>query len=94
MVKEYDFSRDKSLLLKETRGISFEDVIVAIESGYLLDIVDHPNQEKYQNQKIYVLDIEGYVYLVPFIYQTESRIFLKTVFKSRKMTKQYIKIDK
>ncbi len=89
--EEYDFAADKNQWLKENRNISFEEIISALEEGCLLEIIEHPNQIKYPHQKIYVIDISGYVYLVPFVKKNENCIFLKTVFRSRKMTAQYIK---
>lgn len=85
----YDFSNEKNQRLIEERSISFEEVVVAIEEGAVLDVVLHPNQEKYPGQKIYVLNIENYVYLVPFV-ENGQTIFLKTIFPHRKLTKQYL----
>lgn len=84
----YDFNNEKNLELLEKRGIGFEDIIAILDSNGALDIIEHPNKTKYPNQKIYILDIEGYIYLVPFI-KEEHRIFLKTIFPSRKLTKKY-----
>ncbi len=63
----------------------------AITKGDLLDVFDHPNSEKYPNQKIYALNINNYVYLVPFVKEEDDVIFLKTVIPSRKATKQYLR---
>ena len=87
---KYDFSVEKNHKLKVERNISFEEVISVIQSGGLLDVVNHPNEQKYPNQKMYVLDIDDYIYLVPFVHNDETSVFLKTIFKSRKMTKQYL----
>jgi len=57
--------------------------------GGLLDIIEHPNTKKYPNQRIFIVDIDDYAYLVPFV-ETEERVFLKTVIPSRKMTKRYL----
>jgi len=84
----YNFNRVKNAKLKLERGISFEEIIAAIEKGKLLDIIKHNNQKKFGHQKIYVIDIENYVYLVPFV-KNDNEIFLKTIFPSRKMTKKY-----
>lgn len=88
-MKGYNFNIQKNSELKENRGISFEEIIAAINDGYLLDIMEHPNKSKYAQQKIYVIDIDCYVYLVPFV-ENNNEIFLKTIFPSRKLTKQYI----
>ena len=84
----YKFSPDKNNLLKQTRGISFEDIIRAIDNGFLLDVKPHPDQEKYPDQDIYIIEIEGYACIVPFV-QEGNTIFLKTAFFSRKATKKY-----
>jgi len=85
----FDYSPEKNLFLKEIRGISFEEVELAIDEGRVLDITDHPNRNKYPNQKVYVLNINNYVYLVPFVKKSEKEIFLKTIFPSRKAVKKY-----
>lgn len=85
-----DYSPEKNLLLKETRGISFEEIEVAIEEGNLLDVIMHPNIKRYPNQKMYVVKINNYIYLVPFVRQGDT-VFLKTIFPSRKLTKKYLK---
>lgn len=87
-MKPFGWSAAKNAKLKQERNIGFEDVLFHIEHDDLLDIVEHPNQEKYPGQMVYVLAIEGYVYLVPFI-ETEDKILLKTIIPSRKATKQY-----
>ena len=53
----------------------------------MLDILDSVN---YPNQKIFVLEIDNYVYLAPFV-ENEDEIFLKTIIPSRKFTKKYLK---
>lgn len=87
----YKFPIEKNQWLLEERGISFESIIAAIENDQLLDVIYHPNQSKYPRQKMYVLQIDNYVYLVPFVEKNEETIFLKTAFASRKATKFYIK---
>ena len=72
----------------EERGISFEEVVLNIQLGNEVDIYDHPNQERYPGQKISVVLIEGYAYLVPFV-ETDEEIFLKTIIPSRKATRQH-----
>jgi len=84
----YDFSAEKNQLLIKERDISFERVIAAIEEGSILDILPHPNSAKYPNQKIYVIDLCGYVYLVPFVEREDGSVFLKTIFPHRKLTKK------
>jgi uncharacterized DUF497 family protein len=88
---EYDFSAEKNHQLIQERGISFEEVIKAIEEGRLLDILPHPKSTKYPNQKIFVVNINNYVCLVPFVKKDESTAFLKTIFPHRKYTKCYLR---
>ena len=88
---QFDFSAKKNQQLIEERGISFEEVIVAIKEGAVLDILPHPNPTKYPNQMVYVLYLNDYVYLVPFVRKDEKTVFLKTIFPHRKLTKQYLK---
>lgn len=87
----YDFSAEKNQFLIKERGISFEAIITAISEGAIIDILPHPNLDKYPNQKIYVLNINDYVYLVPFVEKDKETIFLKTIFPHRKLTKQYLR---
>ncbi len=89
-MKPVNWNSDKNMSLKSERGISFEETLVSISTGGLLDVVEHPNKERYPNQRIFVIHIRDYVYLVPFI-ETEKEIFLKTIIPSRSATKRYIK---
>ncbi|WP_245590072.1 BrnT family toxin [Desulfonatronum lacustre] len=77
------------MFLEQTRGISFEDVVVSIENGQVLDVIRHPNRDRYPRQNIIILNMDGYVWLVPYIKQSGVR-FLKTVIPSRKATKEYL----
>lgn len=85
----YDWDNEKNELLIRTRGVSFEEVISVLESGDVLDVIDHPNQERYSHQKMYVIEIDGYVYLVPFV-NDKNKIFLKTIIPNRKAQKKYL----
>lgn len=89
----FDWSTDKNERLKEQRDITFEDIVFHILHDGLLDVLEHPNKEQYPGQMIFVVDVEGYVYLVPYV-ETEESVFLKTIIPSRKMTKKYLKGDK
>ncbi|MBP9726054.1 MAG: toxin [Gammaproteobacteria bacterium] len=89
-VKQYDFSAEKNHWLKENRGVSFEEIITAMKNDGLLSAISHPNQLKYPNQQMYLVDINDYVYVVPFVKQDRNTVFLKTIFKSRKLTKNYL----
>lgn len=85
---DFDWNVDKNELLKETRGVSFEMVLEEIFEGRILEDSPHPNSQKYPNQNIFVVKINEYCYLVPYVYNTEI-IFLKTIIPSRKMMKKY-----
>ncbi|QYZ65020.1 MAG: BrnT family toxin [Gammaproteobacteria bacterium (ex Lamellibrachia satsuma)] len=87
-MKTFAWNPEKNDLLKEERGVSFEEVVLHIQLGNEVDIYDHPNQGRYPGQKISVVLIEGYAYLVPFV-ENEDEIFLKIIIPSRKATKQY-----
>jgi uncharacterized DUF497 family protein len=87
-MKAISWNPEKNTLLKAERGISFEDVVYHIMAGDILDTIDHPNQVRYPGQKVHIIAIEDYVYLVPFI-ESEEEVFLKTVIPSRKATRAY-----
>ena len=88
-MKPFRWSNEKNDLLKVGRAISFESIVVAIESGKLLDIINHPNTSKYPNQKVMIVSVENYAYLVPFV-EEEDHYFLKTAIPSRKATRDYL----
>jgi hypothetical protein len=67
----------------------FEEIVFHIERGDLLDILEHPNPERYSGQRIFVVRREDYVYLVPFV-EDEHTVFLKTIIPSRKATNEYL----
>jgi hypothetical protein len=89
-MKTYDWDQDKNEWLKKERGISFEEIVTALDTGKKLDSYKHPNLEKYPNQEILVVEIDEYVYLVPLV-ENEEKVFFKTIFRSRKATKKYLK---
>jgi len=76
-------------LLQKTRGISFEEIVFHVEKGDVLDVLEHPNQEKYSGQRIMVVNVEGYAYLVPFV-EDDREVFLKTIIPSRMATQDYL----
>ena len=88
-MKYFDWSEMKNMWLLEHRDISFEDIVIAIEEGRLLDEVQ--NKKKYSQQKIFIIQIADYIYLVPFV-EDEAKIFLKAIIPSRKATKKYFKL--
>jgi uncharacterized DUF497 family protein len=86
----YRFSAEKNTWLIEKRGISFEQIIAVLEMKGAIDIIEHHNEKQYPNQKIYVIELCDYIYLVPFVEEGDNKIFLKTAFPNRKATKQYL----
>jgi len=88
-MKAIRWDADKNEWLQATRGIGFELVVLKIASGKVLDVVEHPNRKRYPHQRIFVIDIGGYAYLVPFV-ETEEEIFLKTIIPSRQATNRYL----
>ena len=89
-MERFEWSDTKNLQLKQERGISFEEIVFVIEHGGLMDVVPHPTPEKYPNQSVYVLNINNYIYLVPFVKDDTGARFLKTIIPSRKATKSYL----
>lgn len=85
----YNWNLEKNEKLKIERNISFEEIVLAINEGNLVDVYEHPNQKDYSNQKIYAVNINNFIYLVPFV-QNDNEIFLKTIIPSRKATKNYL----
>lgn len=88
-MKPFRWSVEKNALLQQERGLSFEQITVTVESGGLLDIVAHPNAERYPRQRIMVVVIDDYAYLVPYV-EEEDHLFLKTIIPSRKATRDFI----
>ena len=88
-VKRFNWNSEKNEQLRTDRGISFEEILFHIENGDVLDILQHPNQEKYGGQRIFVVEVNEYVHFVPFV-EDETEVFLKTIIPSRKATKKYL----
>ena len=88
-MKYFNWSPEKNEWLKRERGISFEIVVSQIEAGNILDILEHPHQEWYSDQRIFVIEFEEYAYLVPFV-EDEDEVFLKTIIPSPKATGKYL----
>ena len=86
----YKWNSEKNEQLKLQRGIGFEQIVMHIEKGDVLEIVHHPNNDKYPHQKIIIVNISEYAYLVPFI-QEKKGMFLKTIIPSRKATNHYLR---
>jgi len=88
-MKYYDWNDEKNELLKKLRGVSFEQVVLAIVSGDLIDRVKHPNPDKYPNQRVFLVKIEDYIYSVPYV-EDDEKMFLKTIMPNSKATKKYL----
>ena len=88
----FQWDIEKNRLLKNERDVCFEDVVTLIYEDKILDIISHPNQEKYPHQKMYILRIQGYVHMVPFV-KNGDEIWLKTIIPSRKMNALYRGVD-
>ncbi len=86
---QFAWNSKKNDLLKAERDVSFEDVVQRIAVGDLLDVVEHPNQEKYHGQRILIVRMHAYAWLVPFV-EADDEIFLKTIIPSRKATRKYL----
>lgn len=88
-MKTFDWNPEKNEQLIKERGVSFEDAIFFLMNDGLLDEIEHPDPARYPNQRIFIIDIEGYAYLVPYV-ETDETIFLKTMIPSRKATRKYL----
>jgi uncharacterized DUF497 family protein len=91
-MKPFRWSSDKNQQLMDRRSICFEAVVVAIETGGLLDVLVHPNSRRYPHQRILVVDVNQYVHLVPYV-EADDHLFLKTIIPSRKATRHYLRQD-
>jgi uncharacterized DUF497 family protein len=89
-MKPFEWNKTKNEWLQKERGISFEEIVIALNEGKVVDTYEHFNQEKYPGQKVFVLEIEKYAYVVPFV-EDNDKFFLKTIFRSRKATQKYLK---
>ena len=89
MTKPFRWDPDKNEQLIQERGVSFEQIAIAVENGDLLQIVQHPHVEKYPRQKIMIVGIDGYAFLIPFVEEIDY-LFLKTIIPSRKATRDFI----
>jgi hypothetical protein len=88
-MKPFRWNHDKNEALKIERSVSFEEIVLALEADGLLDQLRHPNPEKYPNQSVLVVALDAYVYLVPYVEESDY-FFLKTVIPSRKATRDYL----
>lgn len=88
-MKPFDWNHEKNQWLKHERGITFEDIMYHLTHDGFLDVMEHPNQTRYPGQRIFIVDVEGYAYVVPFVEDDEC-IFMKTIIPSRRMTRLYL----
>jgi len=82
------WNQSKNEKLKRERDISFEEIVIAIQNNCIIDIIEHPNADKYPNQRLYIIKFNDYIYVVP-VEISDDDIELKTIFKSRKFNKIY-----
>lgn len=88
-MQHFNWDKEKNLKLKEHRGISFEEIVFYISTGAVIDVIENRNSEKYKNQFMFIIEIDSYAYIVPFV-ENGDEIFLKTIYPSRKATKEYL----
>ena len=88
-VKYFAWNQEENDFLKKERGISFEEIVFHIEKGDVADLLEHPNQTRYPGQRVFIVIVDQYAYLVPFE-ESEEEVFLKTIIPSRKATKRYL----
>lgn len=82
------WNEDKNHWLQQERGLSFEMVLAAIGEGKIITDEKHKNEQDYQHQRILVVEIDNYATVVPYVI-TGDEIFLKTMFRDRKMQRKY-----
>jgi len=92
-MRVFRWDNEKNEWLKKNRGVCFEEVVILMEREDVLDIVEHPNQDKYPGQKIAIVEIDDYAYLVPYMQESEA-IILKTIIPSRSATNKYVRTKK
>jgi len=81
----FDWDNEKNDFLRKQRNVSFEEIVLCISEGSIVDIIEHPKQ------RVYLVERENYIYAVPFIKDEDSDIvFLKTIFPSSKYTRKYL----
>ena len=85
----FDWSDEKDQFLRKERGIGFQDIVFHLDQGDLVAIAEHPNKEKYPNQMIMYVQVDDYIYMVPYV-QSGDLKFLKTIIPSRKATKKFL----
>lgn len=86
-MQHFNWDKEKNLRLKELRGISFEEIVFYISTGAVIDVIENRNNEKYKDQFMFIIEIDSYAHIVPFV-ENDDEIFLKTIYPSRKATKE------
>lgn len=86
----FEWNSDKNELLKDTRGMSFEEIATLLAAGKVWKVMEYPNPDDYPHQQVFLVPIDAYIYFAPFVIE-EDVIFLKTAFPHRKATKHYLK---
>jgi len=87
---KFDWSPEKNEWLKKERNISFEEIALLLSNGRVWKHAEHPNAQKYPNQYVFFVEINEYIYFVPYVMDGDT-IFLKTAFPHRQATKDYLK---
>ncbi len=89
----FRWDNEKNEMLRKNRGVCFEQIVILMERGDVLDTIEHPKQDRYPEQKIAIVQIDDYAYLVPYVEKSEE-LFLKTIIPSRKATNKYVRTKK
>jgi len=92
MNKPWHWNEEKEAQLVEERGLSFTDVLVAIENDKVLNDVPHPDAKKYPNQRVLIFEKDGYAYAAPYV-EADNERFIKTIYPSRVLTQHYLTSD-
>ncbi len=87
---QYDWNNKKDEQVQRERGVSFNDVVEVINEGQALADLKHPNQEKYDHQRVLVVKINNYAYAVPYVIEQDGTKFFKTLYPDRNLTKKYL----
>jgi uncharacterized DUF497 family protein len=89
----FRWDNEKNEMLRKNRGVCFEQVVILMERGDVLDTIEHLKQDRYPGQKIAIVQIDDYAYLVPYVEKSEE-LFLKTIIPSRKATNKFVRTKK
>ncbi len=91
-MNEFDWDKDKNRILQQTRGISFESIVESIRDGGLFTDMEHPNTKRYTHQRLMVVRVDEYAYVVPYVPNEQGIKFLKTAYPSRAATKAWLNL--